>query len=132
MQIVTMIGHANQRTFDHDCLPAQPTARSHTYTQEIDHERLLRTTDQPTTSHPSAGGSRWLGGAHQQRRHGPTPTSTIPPGNEQAIRAQMLELPLSFEPNRGQTDATVSFLARGPGYGILLTPTEAVLTLRHA
>ncbi len=37
------------------------------------------------------------------------------------------KVPLSFEPNRGQTDARVQFLSRGPGYGIFLTPGEAVL-----
>lgn len=36
-------------------------------------------------------------------------------------------LPLSFEENRGQTEATVRFLARGPGYGLYLTAQEAVL-----
>ena len=39
-------------------------------------------------------------------------------------------LPLSFEANRGQTDPSVRFLARGDGYGLFLTPTEAVLSLR--
>ncbi len=37
--------------------------------------------------------------------------------------------PLHFEPNRGQTDARVKFLARGPGYTLFLTPGEAVLNL---
>lgn len=40
------------------------------------------------------------------------------------------KVPLSFEANRGQTDPSVEFLARGDGYGLFLTPTEAVLTLR--
>ena len=39
-------------------------------------------------------------------------------------------LPLSFEENRGQTDPRVKFLARGGGYSLFLTPTEAVLKLR--
>ena len=37
-------------------------------------------------------------------------------------------LPLSFEENEGQTDARVRFLARGPGYRLFLTPTQAVLS----
>ena len=40
-------------------------------------------------------------------------------------------LPLSFEENRGQTDPRVKFLARGSGYALFLTPTEAVLKLRR-
>jgi hypothetical protein len=39
-------------------------------------------------------------------------------------------IPLHFEPNQGQSDPPVRFLARGPGYGLFLTPKEAVLTLR--
>ncbi len=40
------------------------------------------------------------------------------------------KLPLSFEINQGQTDSQVKFLARGQGYGVFLTPREAVLNLR--
>jgi carboxypeptidase family protein/beta-propeller repeat-containing protein len=39
-------------------------------------------------------------------------------------------LPLTFEANRGQTDSAVEFLARGDGYGVFLTRSEAVLRLR--
>lgn len=39
------------------------------------------------------------------------------------------QIPMAFERNAGQTDAEVAFLARGPGYGLFLTPTEAVLSL---
>src|SRR5690242_7969926 len=35
------------------------------------------------------------------------------------------KLPLSFEPNSGQTDGRVKFLSHGPGYTLFLTPTEA-------
>jgi hypothetical protein len=36
---------------------------------------------------------------------------------------------MSFEANQGQTDSQVQYLARGPGYNVFLTSTEAVLTL---
>lgn len=39
------------------------------------------------------------------------------------------QVPLAFERNVGQTDAEVLFLARGAGYGLFLTGTEAVLSL---
>jgi CSLREA domain-containing protein len=39
-------------------------------------------------------------------------------------------LPLSFEPNVGQTDEQVKFLSRGRGYTLFLTDREAVFTLR--
>jgi uncharacterized repeat protein (TIGR01451 family) len=37
--------------------------------------------------------------------------------------------PLFFEPNQGQTDPRVKFMARGSGYGLFLTANEAVLKL---
>jgi hypothetical protein len=40
------------------------------------------------------------------------------------------KLPLSFEANRGQTDAPVRFLSRAVGYTLFLMGTEAVLSLR--
>ncbi|HEY0051201.1 MAG TPA: hypothetical protein VGB68_18040, partial [Pyrinomonadaceae bacterium] len=40
------------------------------------------------------------------------------------------KLPLHFEPNHGQTDAQVKFLARGQGYALFLTEKEAVLSLQ--
>src|SRR5262245_29558518 len=46
------------------------------------------------------------------------------------VRAAFGRLPLSFEPNAGQSDAAVQFLARGPGYTLFLTGAEAVLVLR--
>lgn len=39
------------------------------------------------------------------------------------------QLPLSFEVNNGQADPSVRYLARGPGYFVLLAPGEAVLGL---
>lgn len=43
--------------------------------------------------------------------------------------AAHLRLPLRFEANHGQTDPRVKFLARGQGYTLFLTPSEAVLVL---
>jgi hypothetical protein len=37
--------------------------------------------------------------------------------------------PLSFAANRGQSATPVKFLAQGAGYGIFLTPRQAVLGL---
>ena len=39
--------------------------------------------------------------------------------------------PLSFEPNRGQSDPNVQFLSRGSGYTVLLQPNVATLVLNH-
>lgn len=40
-------------------------------------------------------------------------------------------MPIRFEANDGQTDSKVKFLSRGGGYGLFLTQSEAVLTLRR-
>ena len=40
------------------------------------------------------------------------------------------KLPLSFEPNQGQTDARVKFLARASGYTLFVTANEAVFAGR--
>jgi Abnormal spindle-like microcephaly-assoc'd, ASPM-SPD-2-Hydin/Beta-propeller repeat len=47
-----------------------------------------------------------------------------------SVSAAYARLPLSFEKNVGQTDAQVRYTARGQGYLLFLTPTEAVLALR--
>src|SRR5579864_384122 len=38
-------------------------------------------------------------------------------------------LPMQFEANAGQAESDVKFLARGPGYQVFLTSTQAVLSL---
>jgi uncharacterized repeat protein (TIGR01451 family) len=48
------------------------------------------------------------------------------------VQVDFGKLPLSFEPNQGQTDPQVKFLARGAGYGVFLTSDQAVLTLRSS
>ena len=68
---------------------------------------------------------------------GPAQSASLPTADN-ASQAQDIarthaaygELPISFEANRGQTDAQVRFLSRGAGYSLFLTPAEAVLSLR--
>jgi hypothetical protein len=61
------------------------------------------------------------------RNEANSPYSALP-----KLDASFGRLPLSFEPNVGQTDEAVKFLARGKGYTLFLTPGEAVLALRSA
>ena len=42
------------------------------------------------------------------------------------------KLPLSFEPNMGQSAKQVKFISRGQGYTLFLTPDEAVFSLRNS
>ncbi len=54
-----------------------------------------------------------------------------PPAQRAAVSARYGRLPMSFEPDLGQTDPLVKFLSRGPGYTLFLTQREAVLSLRR-
>jgi hypothetical protein len=47
-----------------------------------------------------------------------------------SVSANYGKLPLTFEANRGQVDAHVKFVSRGPGYSAFLTSDGMVLSLR--
>lgn len=53
-------------------------------------------------------------------------------GLRQRAAQRLAALPLRFEPNRGQVNRQVRFLARGSGYTLFLTERAAVLSLRGA
>ena len=59
----------------------------------------------------------------------PARTRPIVAQEQSRIAANFGNLPLSFEPNRGQTDGQVKFLSRNSHYNLFLTPDEAVFTL---
>ncbi len=59
----------------------------------------------------------------------PAAGSDIDAATRVRVTADYGKLPMSFEANQGQADPSVQFLARGSGYGLFLTPTEAVLSL---
>ena len=66
---------------------------------------------------------------------GTTPTNPASEKNSEVaksrIQATFLKAPLHFEANQGQTDEQVKFVARGGGYSLFLTATEAVMELRQ-
>jgi hypothetical protein len=72
--------------------------------------------------------------AETSRRVKSHSTSVASPSAGAATKMRASEaygnLSMSFEVNQGQTDRRVKFLARGPGYTLLLTSEEAVLSLR--
>jgi CSLREA domain-containing protein len=65
-----------------------------------------------------------------QREAQPSPSQPLNTATKAALKVSYGKLPLHFEVNRGQADEQVKFLAHGNGYGLFLTPTEAVLTLQ--
>ncbi len=60
---------------------------------------------------------------------GRSPADPVPAAAELKTTSAYGRLPLRFEVNQGQSDGPVAFLARGQGYSLFLTPTEAVLSL---
>jgi len=78
-----------------------------------------------------------FGGSHS-RQSGPqtlaliaTNRGAMPQASLQKSRPQLLsDLPLLFEPNVGQTDPSVKFMARGHGYSLFLSPDQVVMSLR--
>ena len=58
------------------------------------------------------------------------PATVAPSSTQKAqVNAAYGKLPLIFEANQGQTDPSVRFLSRGPGYTLFLTPDAAVFSL---
>ncbi len=57
-------------------------------------------------------------------------TAGLQSGGRESMASKSLTLPLVFEPNQGQTAASVKFVAHGAGYGLFLTSDEAVLALQ--
>ena len=55
--------------------------------------------------------------------------SASPNANSASIKSYG-QLPLSFEPNRGQTSPEARYVAHGQGYSLFLTSSEAVLSLK--
>src|ERR1700733_3976316 len=56
-------------------------------------------------------------------------TNPQPSVTRRHLDSQYGKLPLSFEPNRGQTDSQVQWVARGPQYALFLTGHDAVLEM---
>ena len=61
---------------------------------------------------------------------GSEPRAAVPAIDKKAIAENYGKLPMQFEPNVGQTDDQVKFIARGNNYSLFLTGDEAVLSLR--
>ena len=72
-----------------------------------------------------------------QAPHAPVVTSVPadkapkPPITKEAAKEAMSKMPLTFEPNRGQIDSQVKYVARSMGYQVFMTgPASAVLKYR--
>ena len=68
-----------------------------------------------------------LVGGGAERRASSAPSQSRPPS-----ASSLLQMPLRFEPNRGQMDERVRFLARGHGYELYLTTEGATVALKRS
>jgi uncharacterized repeat protein (TIGR01451 family) len=59
------------------------------------------------------------------------PAAVVSKAAPGTLNASYGVLPLHFEPNRGQTNYAVKFLARGDGYALFLTNTQAIFALNQ-
>ena len=81
---------------------------------------------------PSAAKSQVAKAADSSRLFASNPPLNVTHAQDRReVLATYGHLPLIFEPNQGQTDAKVKFMAHGRGYGLYLTDQEAVLALQH-
>jgi hypothetical protein len=71
-----------------------------------------------------------LGLGLRHRSTAPTAARTADAVARARAAGQMLNAPLVFEPNRGQADASIRYLSRGPGYELGLDSRGASLSLR--
>ncbi len=96
-------------------------------------EGLRQDQDRAQDAHAKAGDGAALEATNRTPIE-PTLTSSakLDSTAKRRILKSFSHLPIAFEDNKGQTDKSVKFLARGPGYTIFLTPDEAVLTLKKA
>jgi hypothetical protein len=73
-----------------------------------------------------------LAHAGELQSHPARPAALRPDATSlQRARIAVGKLPLSFEPNRGQTDSRVDFIARGRGYTLFLSPGSATFSLTN-
>ncbi len=80
-----------------------------------------------------AAGSGWVQITGSRRSARSSAASTqVGARVPQPLPGAYQQFPLMFEPNQGQSDSVVKFLARGSGYGLFLTSNEAVLELQSA
>src|SRR5690349_11806953 len=61
----------------------------------------------------------------------PVARSAVSSSTAARVRAAYGNLPMRFERNQGQFDSRVRFVARGAGYNLWLTASEAVLSLQR-
>ncbi len=81
-----------------------------------------------------AAGPGWvqIAGSYHRVHSSSAASTQVRAQAPQPVQDAYRNFPLMFEPNQGQSDSAVKFLARGSGYGLFLTSNEAVIELQPA
>lgn len=88
-------------------------------------------TEASLSSHSTS--SMWSTGSSEADASGTQPSVSNGSAHSRLdVGGALGQLPLIFEPNQGQADAAVKFLARGLGYGLFLNESGAELALQSA
>ena len=90
---------------------------------------VLARINPPVTNMPVSGPSGSPAGAFRDLATAAAPKSAAKPPQKATLTPVYGRIPLSFELNRGQTDASVRFLTRGVGHAAFFTHSETVLVL---
>jgi hypothetical protein len=86
----------------------------------------------PSSTDPSSGGMASTVPAQQTALPAATDAATSPVATPSSARQTLAQVPLSFEANAGQTDPSVQFLSRGPGYTLFVGATDTTLVLNRS
>src|SRR5262245_24397818 len=89
---------------------------------EVSHSPLSHSTTFPALLSSNSDDGKF-------KKNATPPTEKVDPVQQAQLSETYGKLPLVFEQNQGQVDRDVKFLARGSGYALFLTATEAVLSL---
>ena len=77
------------------------------------------------------GWQRATAASRDDKRHAAAENQSSVPMSMNRPEANLMSVPLSFEPNQGQAASTVQFLSRGSGYALFLSPGKMVLNLER-
>ena len=113
--------------FDTGAYSAPPVAAPR---PDLSIDRLTDAAHPPGATDPADHTARPSGDQGERTTSAPPPAPVADPAATARIQQGYGRLPMHFEPNQGQSADAVRYLARGAGYSLFLTDTEAVMVLR--
>jgi hypothetical protein len=118
--------------FDTGAYSVTPTATLAAPRQDLSIDRLVGAMQPPGAADPAGLVSRPADDQRERTTSAPPPppTPVADPAATARVQHGYGRLPMHFEPNQDQSAYEVRYLARGAGYSLFLTDSEAVLVPR--